>query len=162
MAQGIPGVADEATWDRMAQAVLARQDAILGERRPGVYPDSPLAKVHLVIGQTVLYQQVGGAGVMGEQLSRLAGVAGEGGRVTIQVLLSDCGAHAAAGDGSLEILEFTDAQELGAVHLGGIAGGVCLVEHDDIAAYKEAFEQLRMRALSPARSASLLREIARG
>jgi transcriptional regulator with XRE-family HTH domain len=162
LAQGIPGLADDAAWDRAAEAVLARQDAILGERPPGVYPDAPPAQGHLVIGQAALYQQVGGAGVMKEQLSALARAAAADGRVTVQVLPSGCGAHAAAGDGSLELLEFAGAQELGIVHLGGIGGGVCLEGRKDIAAYKEAFEQLLMRALSPVRSASLLREIARG
>jgi hypothetical protein len=81
---------------------VCRQDAILGERPPGVYPDAPPAQVHLVIGQAALYQQVGGAGVMEEQLSALARAAVADGRVTVQVLLSGCGAHAVAGDGSLE------------------------------------------------------------
>jgi transcriptional regulator with XRE-family HTH domain len=160
LAQGTPDLADEAAWDRAAEAVMARQDAILGERRPGVYPAGPPAKVDLVIGQAALYQQVGDTAVMGEQLSMLAGVAADGGRVTVQVLPSDCGAHAAAGDGSLEIVQFTGAEELGVVHLGGIGGGVCLEGQGDIAAYREAWEQLRMCALSPARSVLLLRELA--
>ena len=161
LAQGTPSLADEASWDRAAEAVLARQNAVLGERRPGVYPETSPAQVHLVIGQAALYQQVGDAEVMKEQLSALARVAVAGGRVTVQVLPSGCGAHAAAGDGSLELLEFTDAGELGIVHLGGIGGGVCLEGRKYIAAYKEAFGQLLMRALSSARSASLLQEIAR-
>jgi hypothetical protein len=118
--------------------------------------------VHLVIGQAALHQQVGSAEVMTGQLGALARTAAAGGRVTVQVLPSDCGAHAAAGDGSLELLEFTGAEDLGIVHVGGIGGGVCLEGREDIAAYKEALGQLLMRALSPARSASLLREIARG
>jgi transcriptional regulator with XRE-family HTH domain len=160
LAQGTPGLADEAAWDRAAEGVMARQEAILGERRPGVYPDRPPARVDLVIGQAALHQQVGDTGVMGEQLITLARAAADGGRVTVQVLPSDCGAHAAAGDGSLEIVQFTGAQELGVVHLGGIGGGVCLEGQGDVAAYREAWEQLRMRALSPARSALLLRELA--
>jgi transcriptional regulator with XRE-family HTH domain len=162
LAQGIPGLADEAAWDRAAEAVLARQDAILGQRRPGQYPDAVPAQVHLVIGQAALSQRVGGVEVMREQLGTLARAATSGGRVTVQVLPSDCGAHAAAGEGSLELLEFTGAEELGIVHLGGIGGGVCLEGRKDIATYKEAYGHLLMRALSPAQSASLLREIARG
>jgi transcriptional regulator with XRE-family HTH domain len=162
LAQGIPGLADESAWDRAAEAVLARQDAIFGERRLGGYPDAPPAQVHLVIGEAALYQQVGGAEVMQEQLSVLARTAASGGRVTVRVMPSGCGAHAAAGEGSMELLEFTGAEELGIVHLGGIGGGVCLEGRNDIAAYKEAYGHLLARALSPARSASLLREIALG
>ena len=67
----------------------------------------------------------------------------------------DFGAHAAAGDGSLAILQFDLAPgpELGLVHLGGIAGGVCLEGQDDLGAYVRAFELLSDRAESPRRSA---------
>jgi len=162
LAQGVPGLADEAAWERAAEAVLARQDAVLGQRRPGVYPDAAPATVHLIIGQAALSQQVGSPEVMGEQLGALARAAAAGGRVTVQVLPSGCGAHAAAGDGSLELLEFAGVEELGIVHLGGIGGGVCLEGRNDVAAYREAFGHLLMRALSPARSASLIREAAAG
>jgi Domain of unknown function (DUF5753) len=118
--------------------------------------------VHLVIAQAALSQRVGSGEVMREQLGTLAQAATSGGRVTVQVLPSDCGAHAAAGEGSLEFLEFTSAEELGIVHVGGIGGGVCLEGRKDIATYKEAYGHLLMRALGPAQSASLLREIARG
>ena len=46
---------------------------------------------------------------MNEQLAPLAEVAADNGNVTVQVLAFESGAHAAAGDGSLAILQFTDA-----------------------------------------------------
>jgi hypothetical protein len=46
------------------------------------------------------------------------------------------------------------------VHLGGIAGGVCLEGRGDLVAYAEAFDQLRAFALSPVQSALLLRGLA--
>ena len=46
------------------------------------------------------------------------------------------------------------------MHLGGIGGGVCLEGQGDLAAYAEAFDQLRAFALSPAQSALLLRGLA--
>ena len=97
---------------------------------------------------------------MDEQLRALARVAGDSGSVTVQVLPFDSGAHAAAGDGSLAILQFDQTPGLGLVHLGGIGGGVCLEGQDDLGAYAGAFEQLRAFALSPARSALLLRGLA--
>ena len=48
---------------------------------------------------------------------------------------------------------------LGVVHVGGISGGVCLEDADDLTAYAEVFDQLRAFALSPAQSALLLREV---
>lgn len=151
LAETDPTLDDDAARDRATEAVLARQQAILGERRP---------EVHLVIGQAALHQQVGSQEVMDEQLTLLARAAADSGDVTVQVLPFESGAHAATGDGSLAILQFAEAQGLGLVHLGGIGGGVCLEGQNDIAAYMRVFEQLRAFALSPAQSALLLRGMA--
>jgi Domain of unknown function (DUF5753) len=135
----------------VAGAVLARQQAILSEGRP---------EVQLVIGEAALHQQVGSAAVMHEQFSVLAAAAADSGVVTLQVLPFESGAHAAAGDGSMAILRFVGAPELGLFHVGGIGGGVCLEGRDDVEAYSRVFEQLRAFALSPAQSALLLRGLA--
>jgi hypothetical protein len=97
---------------------------------------------------------------MNDQLHRLAEVAADSGNVTIQVLAFESGAHAAAGDGALAILQFAGTAGLGIVHLGGIAGGVCLESRSDLAAYSEAFDQLRASAGTPTQSALLLRGLA--
>ena len=75
----------------------------------------------------------------------------------MQILPFSSGAHAAAGVGSLAILQFLEAPGLGVVHLGGAGGGVCLEGQEDLAVHARVFEQLRAFALSPARSALLLR-----
>lgn len=150
LAETDPSLDDDAARDRAAEAVLARQQAILAERRPDV---------HLVIGEAALHQLVGSKAVMNEQLAWLATAAGDG-NVTVQVLPFESGAHAAAGDGSLAIVQLTGRPGLGLVHLGGISGGVCLERQDDLAAYARVFDQLRAFALSPAQSALLLRGLA--
>jgi len=147
LAEADPALPDGAARDRAVEAVLARQHAILEESRP---------EVRLVIGQAALHQQVGGSHVMDEQL-RLVARAADSDRVTVQVLPFKSGAHAAAGDGSFAVLQFTGTAGLGLVHLGGIAGGVCLEGRGDLAAYAGAFGQLRAFADSPAQSALLLR-----
>jgi transcriptional regulator with XRE-family HTH domain len=145
---------DDAAWDRAAEAVVARQRAILGgDRRP---------EVHLVIGQAALHQQVGSTAVMNEQLALLAGIANDSGLVTVRILPFESGAHAAAGDGSVGVLQFSGTPGLGLVHLGGVSGGVCLEGQGDLAAYAGVFDQLRAFALSPVQSALLLRGMAGG
>ena len=145
-------MADDAARDRAAEAVLARQQAVLrGADRP---------EVHLVIGEAALHQQVGSPAVMDAQIAVLARAASDSANVTVQVLPFESGAHAAAGDGSLAILQFAEAPGLGLVHLGAIGGGVCLEGRDDLANYSRVFEQLRAFALSPAQSALLLRGLA--
>jgi transcriptional regulator with XRE-family HTH domain len=139
---------DEVTRDKATEAVRARQQAILtGENRP---------HVHLIIGEAALHQQVGNPAVMREQLEALVRVAKDNGSVTVQVLPFDSGAHAAAGNGSLAVVQFAGVPGFGLVHLGGIGGGVCLEGQGDLAAYASAFEQLRAFALTPANSVRLL------
>jgi len=113
-----------------------------------------------VIGQAALDQQVGSPAVMDEQLALLAEAAADSGTVTVQVLPFESGAHMAAGEGTVEIVQFAQAPGEGLVHVGCIAGGTCLEDQDDIAAYIGALEQLRAFAHSPDQSALLLRGLA--
>ena len=151
LAEADPSLKDGVAQHSAAEATLARQRAILRDGGP---------EVHLIIGQAALRQQVGSAAVMGEQLSVLAQAAEDSGAVTVQVLPFDAGAHAAAGEGSLAILQFDQAPDLGLVHLGAIGGGVCLEPQNDLGSYTRAFERLSGCALSPKRSALMLRDIA--
>lgn len=151
LAETDPALDDDTARDQAAEAVAARQQAVLREHDPDI---------HLVIGEAALHQQVGGARVMNEQIRALAEVVADSGRITVQVLPFESGAHAAAGDGSLAILQFADAPNLGLVHLGGINGGVCLEGRDDLGTYMGVFEQLRAFAYTPAQSALLLRGLA--
>ena len=148
LAEADPALADDDARDRVVEATLARQKKVLGERKPDI---------HVVIGEAALYQEVGGPEVMDGQLGLLAGVSGDSGVITVQILPFSSGAHAAAGVGSLAILQFLQVPGLGVVHLGGADGGVCLESQEDLAAHARVFEQLRAFALSPAQSARLLR-----
>jgi transcriptional regulator with XRE-family HTH domain len=143
-----PGSADEETRAMAVEATLARQKAILGERKPDI---------HVIIGEAALRQEVGGPTVMEGQLGLLAGISGDSGIITVQILPFSSGAHAAADIGSMTILKFPEAPGLGIVHLGGAGGGVCLETPEELAAHARAFEQLRAFALSPVQSALLLR-----
>jgi transcriptional regulator with XRE-family HTH domain len=152
LAKSDPFLRDDAARDRAVEALMSRQQAVLhGERRP---------EIHLVVGAAALHQEVGSAQVMEEQVRVLAEVATNSGRLTLQVLEFDSGAHAAAGEGTMEILEFAENPSQSLVHLGGIAGGICLEGQADLAAYGHAFGQLRSFALSPSQSSLLLRGLA--
>lgn len=151
LADANPGLAGGEARDKAVEATLARQKAILGERKPDI---------HVVIGEAALHQRVGGSAVIEGQLGVLAGLAGDSGMITVQVLPFDSGAHAAAGIGSVSMLAFAEAPGLGLVHLGGVGGGVCLDAPEDIAAYVRVFEHVKASALTPAQSALLLRGLA--
>jgi hypothetical protein len=113
LAEAAPGLEDGDARDRAVAAVLARQKAILGERKPDI---------HVIIGEAALRQEVGGPEVMEGQLGLLAGISGGSGAVTVQILPFSSGAHAAAGIGSLAMLGFDEVPGLGIVHLGGASG----------------------------------------
>jgi hypothetical protein len=151
LAEADPGLADSDARDRAVEAMLARQKAILGDRKP---------EIHVVIGEAALRQEVGGRDILEGQLGLLAGISGDSGRMTLQILPFSSGAHAAVGVGSLAVLQFAEAPGLGIVHLGGVTGGVCLETQADLAVHAHVFEQLRAFALSPAQSALHLRGLA--
>jgi len=146
-----PALGDEESRDKVVEATLARQSAILGERKPDI---------HLIVGEAALHQRIGSENVMKGQLGLLAGISGDSEVITVQVLPFTSGVHAAAAVASLAILRFAEAPDLGAVHLGGAGGGLCLEEPDDLAAYARVFQDLRMSALSPAQSALMLQGLA--
>ena len=151
LAKADPSLTDDNARGRTVEATLARQKAILGGRKPDI---------HIIIGEAALRQQVGGPAVMENQLGLLAGVSGDSGRITVQILPFGCGAHAAAGAGSLSILQFAGAPGLGAAYLGGACGGLCLDAEEDVAACARMFGQLKALALGPAKTALLLRGLA--
>jgi transcriptional regulator with XRE-family HTH domain len=151
LAAADPGLADEESLDKAVEATLARERAILGERRPDI---------HLIVGEAALRQQVGGKAVMEGQFRELARIGSGSDATTVQVLPFRSGAHAAAAVGSLAILRFAEAPGLGVVHLGGAGGGVCLEGQEDLAAYARVFEGLRVSSLSPAQSALMIQGLA--
>ncbi len=133
------------------EAMLTRQQVILGERR---------TELAVVIGEAALHQVVGGSGIMRAQLARLAEMSGIYSQITIQVLPFAAGAPPARGNGPLSILRFADAQSLGVVHLPGPCGGICLDSLPDVASHARAFTLLKASALTPAATVRLLRDMA--
>ena len=152
LAEADPALADDEARDRAVEAALARQKAILGERKPDI---------HLVIGEAALHQQVGGAAVMEGQLGLLAGVSGDSGMITVQVLPFRVGRARGrrgrlAGDPAVR-----RGAGLGVVHLGGAARrGVPGKPGGPRGLHPRVRAAAGMSALTPAQSALLLRGLA--
>jgi transcriptional regulator with XRE-family HTH domain len=146
LAEADPRLVDDDARNKAVEATLARQKAILEQRK---------LPVHVIMGEGALYQKVGGTTVMEGQLALLTRI-GISGRVTMQIMPFSSGAHAAAGVGSMTILQFPDAPGLEVVHLDGANGGGCLESQADLAIYARLYEQLKVLALSTAESALLL------
>ncbi len=141
--------APEAVRDWRLAAVLARQRAVLGSR-----PD-----ITVVIAEAALLNVVGGARVTRGQLDWLARIASDSEHVAVHLLPLTRGTQVAA-TGPMTIADVGGVPSLGAVHVPGVGGGICLDDACDVAAYTRAFEQLKLHALSPAASARSLRDLA--
>ncbi len=138
---------------RPLEALLARQEGILGAKEP---------ELAVVIGEGALHQQVGDSDVMRVQLGWLACLSGSMPRLTIQVLPFASGAHPAFDAGGLTVLTFADTPDLGIVHIPTVSGGIYLEHRDDVARHAAAFAQIRAAALSVPASAAMLHDMATG
>jgi transcriptional regulator with XRE-family HTH domain len=150
LASADPGL-PAGSQDRAAEAVMIRQQHVLGQGG---------LEVTAVLGQAALCQAVGGAAVMGAQLSQLAAFGEDLPGVRVQVLPFSGGAHAASGVGPLAVLELAGNPSLGVVRLGGLSGGVCLEDPAAVARYAGLFRRLRAAALPPGESTRLIRDTA--
>src|ERR1035441_879652 len=137
--------------DLVLDAMLTRQQLILGERRP---------ELAVIIGEAALHQVVSGTEVMRAQLAHLAEMSGTHPQITIQVLPFVGGAHPAGGSGPFSILRFADAPSLGVVHLPGPCGGIILDSPPDVASHAQVFTLLSASALTPAATVQLLQDMA--
>ena len=137
--------------DLILDAMLTRQQLILGERQ---------LELAVVIGEAALHQLVGGTDVMQAQLARLADMSGTCPQITIQVLPFAGGAYAAGGSGPLSILRFGGVPTLSVVHLPGPCGGILLDSLPDVASHARAFNLLGASALTLAATTQLLRDMA--
>ncbi|MGD0246491.1 MAG: DUF5753 domain-containing protein [Streptosporangiaceae bacterium] len=142
--------ADPGVVSRAAEAALARQDAVLGAN----------VELIVIIAEGALHQQVGGAGIMRGQLTRLAELVGSSPQLTIQVLPFASGAYPDFGVGGLDILAFAGTPDQGIIRIPGISGGIYLEDAEDVTRYASAFALIRDAALSASASAEMLRRMA--
>lgn len=130
---------------RLVEVRLRRQE-LLTEANP---PD-----LWAVIHQSALVHIVGNRHVMTRQLEHMLAVVRLT-NVTVQVLPYDAGAYPATGP--FAILGFPEQEDPDVVYREGLTDSVYLEEPTDVNLYTKAFDHLRALALSPQRSASLIR-----
>ena len=150
-ATAVASASEPGARSRAVEAVLARQEAILGVKE---------LELAVVIAEGALHQQVGGADVMRGQLAWLAELAGSSRQLTIQVLPFESGAYPDFGVGAMDIMTFAGTPGPGLVRIPGISGGIYLEDAEDVTRYASAFTRIRNAALSASASAAMLRLIA--
>jgi transcriptional regulator with XRE-family HTH domain len=119
--------------------------------------DGPLT-LWAILDEAVIRRPVGGREVMRRQLAKLAEAA-DSSSVTLQVLPTSAGAHAAM-DFPFTILRFP-AGEPDVVYLESLTSALYLERAEDLARYTLVFDHLRAAALSPTESVPLIAAVAK-
>ncbi|WP_338686490.1 helix-turn-helix transcriptional regulator [Streptomyces acidiscabies] len=136
--------------DQFVQVRMARQERLTGE--------TPL-ELWAVLAEGVLHQQVGGPGVMRDQLEHLVAMA-EQPNITVQVLPFSRGAHSGMF-GPYLLLSFPRVSALDLVLTETPIGNIWMEQESEVAHYRELFDDARTSALPPTESLTLIRRIAK-
>lgn len=145
------GAVDEERLDTLVEVRLARQDVLRS--------DPPLT-LSAVLDEAVLRREVGGPEVMARQLERLVEAARLP-QVRLQVLPFSAGAHIGI-TGPFVIFSFPSTSDLDVVVLDHLTSSLYLERKEDLQAYTEAFDSLRIHALSPEDSLDYIAAIGDG
>lgn len=133
--------------DRAVRVRLERQEML-------TRPDSPEA--WFIVNEGAVRNVIGDRDLMREQLERLLDSAALP-SVTVQVLAFDSGTYPAIG--SFTMLGFPAPEDPDLVYRDGITNAVYLEGEQHVREYTRAFDGLRAAALSPQRSAQLIKSV---
>ncbi|MGW0315493.1 helix-turn-helix domain-containing protein [Streptomyces flavidovirens] len=130
---------------RMVDVRMRRQELLTRENAPDIWA---------VVHQSALMHVIGNRQVMAGQLERMLELA-KLRNVTIQVLPFDAGAYPTTGP--FTVLVFPEQEDPDMVYREGLTDSVYLEHPTDVSLYTKAFDHLMALALSPQRSALLIK-----
>ncbi|MGW1160071.1 helix-turn-helix domain-containing protein [Streptomyces sp. NPDC002513] len=136
--QAAVGTLGDAALDALVEVRLARQEVLRA---------NPPLRLSAVLDEGVLRREIGGPATMTRQLKRLLDEARLP-HVRLQVLPFTAGAHIGV-TGPFVIFSFPSRSDLDVVVLDHLTSSLYLERKEDLQAYSEAFESLRIHALSP-------------
>jgi transcriptional regulator with XRE-family HTH domain len=143
---------------KMDPDVYQKRVAVRMNRQERVLEKENRPSYRVLVDEGVLRRRVGGPQVMAAQLSKVLRTE-QAGKVTVQVVPFDVGAHAAQ-DSNFILFEFGLGADVGAVvFVEGLTGNHYLERPDQITRYREALEYLRDSALGPRDSIQLVAEL---
>jgi transcriptional regulator with XRE-family HTH domain len=145
--QANPAILPPADVDDLVKVLRERQ-AILERDRP--------PRLWAIIGESAIWQLIGGTSVMREQLAQLE-VFTERPHVVLQVLSHSAGAH--AGLAGAFVL-FALPRDPDVVSVENMSGTLYMDRPGERQGYSDAFDHLRATALNPADSLALIRRVA--
>ncbi|MGW7380058.1 helix-turn-helix domain-containing protein [Streptomyces sp. NPDC054794] len=145
-ARAVLGVLDQANLDDRTAVRLARQ-SIFERVEPPIY--------WLVLSEGALYQEIGGAQAMREQLAHLLSFEGNP-RANIQILPYSAGAHVGL-QGSFDLYRFGSDPNI--VYTEGYGSGHPTANPDTVNDCSLRYDHLQAAALSLKESAELIRRV---
>ncbi len=128
-------VRDQETLQRRTALRMARQSVLSRDGAP---------RLCVVMDEAVLWREVGGREVLRRQLQRLYD-ASRRPRVELHVMPFSAGSHAAISE-AFVVFEFEDRPPV--VHSEDLVGGQLRTKDPEVRVYREAFSDIRKRALS--------------
>lgn len=132
--------------DRYLELRMRRQKRILDGLR-----------LTAIIGEAAIRQQVGGPGILREQLRHIARMVREH-DVTVQVVPFTADAHAALGD-SFAIIQWPDEADPEAVYVDGVTSWTVHERGGVIRSYLHAISSVQSQALAPRESLDLIHDV---
>jgi len=161
-AQVVPGLLQT---DEYAHAVIevgaevrdpevAQRRIALRMARQSVLTRDPPPRLCVILDEAVLHREVGGRAVLRRQLQRLLDASQRPG-VDLLVLPFSAGSHAALTD-AFVIFEFAGDQRPPVVHSEDLVGGQLRTKPADVRVYRDAFADLRARALDVAQTREII------
>lgn len=147
----------DVSWDDIDRI----EDVVTGraKRQARLYGDEPL-RIHAVIWEAALRQQMGGPEVMSRQLNHLNDLA-ELPNVQIQVLPFGAGGHPCIG-GPFNILSFGEDGAVDVVHMDIPRSTIWIENAEESTVYATLFDRVARASLSPYDSAQFINSIAKG
>lgn len=130
---------DVAATERAAEARMERQEIIDREDAPRLWA---------VIDESVLLRPAGGREVMRAQIEKLIQLNEEANTIKIQVLPLDVGLHPGTA-GAFTLLDFPNPVDPSLVYIENRMDGLYLEEPDEVEAYRDAWDDIRVMALHP-------------
>lgn len=155
-----PGYARAVTRAALGGLPEPKVDALVEVRlaRQAVLRADPPLELSAVLDEAVLRRQIGGPGVMAEQLRHLAEVSSLP-QVRLQVLPFSVGGHLGL-TGPFVIFSFPDIADLDVVVLDHLTSSLYLERKEDLEAYGAAFRTIQAHALPPQDSSELISSLA--
>ncbi|MFD7029338.1 helix-turn-helix domain-containing protein [Streptomyces sp. NPDC059917] len=162
----VPGLLQTPAYARaVTRAALGglpepKVDALVDVRlaRQSVLRTDPPLELSAVLDEAVLRRQIGGPGVMAEQLRSLVEVARLP-QVRLQVLPFSVGGHLGL-TGPFVIFSFPNIADLDVVVLDHLTSSLYLERKEDLEAYSAAFRTIQAHALPPQDSSDLISALA--